>query len=168
MRVDYNESHAFRPEAKGYSQWAMVVPDDPMRPYREVEGQVIYRPRPFPTAMQTKDMADSDLWRFQYANWRYQLPTLTASGEVVDDPLKMLDDAGNLTQMWYSGAPLQGTSLTHEQKIKLIVPQAVQEAVATATTADSKWIAGMDLEFQREIAEQQLRPEQDRWEDEFE
>ena len=168
MRVDRNEPHAFRPDAKGYTQWAMVVPDDKDRPYKEIDGRTIYHPRPYPTAMQTNDIVDSDLCRFQLNNARYQPPKLTTEGEVIDAPEKIYDDFFNLLQFFYVGNPLQGTSLTLDQKVKLIVPREVQERVVEAKTADEKFTSFLDLEFQRNVALDKLVPEEDRFSLEWE
>ena len=156
MRIDRTETHPFRPDAKGYTTWFMVVADDKTRPYRTVEGRTVYRPKPYPLAIQTRDLADDDLWRFQFTNWRTIPPTLTATGEVIDDPMKMYDDAPNLTQMWYVGNPLQGTSLTQDQQVDLLVAQGVKDAVTNAKSGDERWTAQIDLEFQREMAQLQL------------
>lgn len=169
MRVDYNEPHAFRPDEKGYSQWAMVVPDDKTQQYREVDGKPVYRPKPYPLAFQTKDLVDDDLCRFHLSNFRYRPPILTASGEEIDAPEKIYDDFGNTLQMLYSGNPLQGTSLTSEQRINLLIPQGVKEAVAVAKTSGEKWTANIDYEFQKEMAQIELGIEpEEQWSEEFE
>jgi len=172
MQVDYNEPHAFRPDQKGYTQWYMVVPDDPEAikdgEYREVNGKKVYRPKPFPDEFTTTDMWDDDLYRFQLKNCRYRPPILTASGEEIDNPEKMWDDVHNRLQMAYCGSPLQGTSLTLEQKVNLIVPQGVRDSVKMAKTADEKLSAVMTLEFEREAAMGKLVPDEKRWELEYE
>lgn len=169
MRVDKNEPHPFR-DTKGYSAWYMVVPDDrTQEPYRYADDKPVYKPRPYPIALQTKDLADSDLWRFQYSNWRTIPPTLTPSGEIIDDPMKMYDDAPNLTQMWYVGNPLQGTSLTDEQRVNLLISDGVKDAVKNAKDGGEKWTASLDLEFQTEMAQMQLGIEpQEQYMEEFE
>lgn len=128
MRVDYDQSHAFRPEQKGYTRWYIIAPDDLGRPY-EIDGVTVYYPRPFPKDIKTNDLADTDLARFQFKNWRVRPPALTAAGETIDDPEKMYDDFGNLVQFWYVGAPLRGTSLTPDQKIDMLIPQEVKDAL---------------------------------------
>ncbi len=92
MMVDYDEPHPFRDGHNGYSQWFMVVPDDKEREYTQKNGLPVYMPKKYPLAIQTKDLWDDDLCRFQISNWRFREPVLTASGEVVDDPLKLYDD----------------------------------------------------------------------------
>ena len=128
MRVDYDQPHAFRPEQRGYTRWYIVVPDDLSRPY-EIDGVTVYYPRPFPISLKTDTLVDTDLWRFQMQNYRYRPPTLTAAGETIDDPEKMYDDGPNTLCMWYVGAPLRGTSLTPDQKIDMLIPQEVKDAL---------------------------------------
>jgi len=162
MRVDYNEPHAFRPEKKGYSTWAMVVDDDKTRePYRFVDNKPVYHPKPYPLAIQTNDLSDGDLFRYQFTNFRYQLPTLTASGEVTDDPLKLYDDAPQMLAMLYCGSPLQGTSLTEAQQINLLIPEPVKAAAAAARTGDERLVAHLDFEFQRDVAMTKLNPDRE-------
>jgi len=163
MQVDYDTPHPFRPDEMGYTRWFMVVPDDKTRPYTN-NGATVYRPKSYPLAMQTKDLNDDDLFRFQFSNWRYREPQLTASGETIDDPLKLFDDAGNLVQMFSVGSSLVGTSLNKEQKIRMLMPRQTLDAVKTATTSGSRLGAALDFEWQREIAELTLDPEQnDLW-----
>ena len=169
MRVDRTEEHPFRPESKGYTTWFMVVPDDLTQPaYRYKDGKPVYHPRPYPIAIQTKDLVDSDLWRFQYSNWRAIPPTLTATGEVIDDPMKMYDDAPNLTQMWYVGQPLTGTSLTTEQKVQMMIPGEVRTGVAEAKTANDKLNAVLLLEFETQIAKDRITSPSEQLEDLYE
>ena len=164
MRVDYAEEHAFRPGEKGFTRWAMVVPDDKEREYRVVNGKPVYRPKAYPMAMHTKDLHDDDLCRFHFANCRFRPPVLTASGEEIDIPEKIYDDFFNLAQMWEVGSQLTGTSLTMEQRIDMVIPETVKEAYAVATTGIQKTMAAMSMEFEREIAEAKLRPAgEDEW-----
>lgn len=157
MRVDYTEDHPFRNQ-KGYTTWFMVVPDD------KDKGEYlpgIYHPRPYPLAFQTNDLVDSDLWRFQISNWRTRPPILTAAGEVIDEPEKLYDDAPNLMQMWYTGAPLTGTRLTIDQQVQLIIPAETKERLKTAETVGEKLGAAIDYEFQESIARRQLGAEEE-------
>lgn len=159
MRIDKNEAHPFRPGEMGYSQWHFIVPDDTSRPYREVNGQTVYHPRPYPLAFQTDALEDSDLWRFHITNWRDRPAKLTVAGEAIDEPEKLYDDACNLLQMWYTGAPLKGTSLTFEQQVELIIPASVKEMGRLAVTGEEKLVYTMTREFEETIAKQALNPE---------
>ena len=168
MRVDREMSHPFRPDQLGYTQWFMVVPDNKEAEYREVDGLKIYPPKPYPIALQTKDMDDDDLARFQLTNCRYRPPILTATGEEIDVPEKMYDDFHNLLQMMTVGGQLTGTSLTTEQKIRMTMPSTVLGALATATTAEAKLSSALVYEFERDLAEQKLGlHKDDEDEDEF-
>jgi len=158
MMVDYTEPHPFRAGQNGYSQWFVVVPDDKTREYNKIDGKPVYMPKPYPLAMQTKDLWHDDLFRFQCSNFRYRDPVLTAIGEVVDDPLKLYDDFPQMLQMMAVGSPLRGTSLTTDQKLRLIMPQQVQKEMAEAKTGAERWISSMNYEFERSIAEAKLKP----------
>lgn len=152
MRVDYETEHAFRPGVVGYSQFHLVVPDELQEPYRAVNGKPVYHPRTYPLAVQTNDLVDSDLCRFHLSNCRYRPPILTAAGEEIDVIEKLYDDFFNVLQFFYVGSELAGTSLTHAQKVKLLIPQNVQESVKSTQTGF------MDYEFHKELAEAALRP----------
>ncbi len=156
MAIDPDEEHPFRPGEKGYSTWFMVVPDDLSNPYPDRPG--VFKPKPYPLAMQTKDLWDDDLFRFQFSNWRYREPVLTASGEVVDDPLKLFDDAGNMLQMMAVGSQLRGTALSREQQVKMLMPAHVLEDLRHAETSGARLTAALQYEFQRDIAEVTLNP----------
>ncbi len=161
LRVDYDSEHLFRPNQKGYTQWFMIAPDDMSNSY-ENNGKIVYRPKPYPEAMMTNDLVDSDLARFQFTNYRSRDPILTASGEVIDDPLKLYDDFPNMCQFWYSGAPLSGESLTIAQQVEILLPEGTKEAMAEAKTGEQKLSAILDLEFQRDIIMERLVPEDER------
>lgn len=153
MQVDYSVKHPFR-DQMGYTTWFMVVPDGP-------DG----KPKPYPLAVQTRDLEDDDLFRFQLKNCRYSPPRLTGTGEIIDEPEKMLDDAHNLLQMLYVGTPLQGSTLTVDQKVNLIISPTALEAVREAKSGTEKMSAALVLEFEKEIAEEKLGV--NRWEDEL-
>ncbi len=160
MRVDYEEPHAFRPDDCGYSRWHMVVPDDLTREaYRVVNGKPVYHPRSYPLAVDTKDMVDSDLCRFHFSNARFQPPKLTAEGEKIDSIEKIHDDFYQMLAMMYFGAPLQGTSLTEQQRVNLLIPNATKEMVAAAVTGDEKLAATLVYEFEESFARQALNPD---------
>ena len=166
MRVDFDEPHAFRPDEMGYTRWYMVVPDDPTNPYT-LDGETIFKPKPYPLAVSTNDLWDDDLCRFHFSNCRYRPPKLTESGEQIDEPEKIYDDFFNLMQMLYVGNPLTGSSLTVNQKVDLLIPETAKAAFAQAVTGSEKLNAGLTLEFERELAEAALIPAEDRFEDEY-
>jgi hypothetical protein len=159
MQVDYDTPHPFRPNQMGFTRWFMVVPDDKNSPYTNQQGATVYLPKKYPEAIQTKDLHDDDLFRFHFCNWRYREPTLTASGEVIDDPLKMFDDAGNLLQMMAVGSSLQGTLLNKEQKIRMLMPRQTLEGMKTAKTSGDRLVSALAYEWSREIAELTLDPQ---------
>jgi intein/homing endonuclease len=128
LRVDYEIPHVFRPNQMGYTRWYMVVPDDVTQPYRNGD-KTVFLPRSFPTTLKSETLEDSDLARYQFKNWRTRPATLTAAGEEIDIPEKMNDDFCNMAQFWAVGAPLQGTSLTAEQKVDLLIPEEVKTAL---------------------------------------
>jgi len=153
MRIDWELDHPFRPGEKGYTQWFLVAPDG-----EEEYRKGVFRPKAYPEAFLSDDLHDSDLARFQFRNWRYAEPKLTETGERIDEPLKMLDDFCNTLQFWAVGAPLTGTSLTLEQKVDLLIPQETKEAYRIATTGTEKLTSMLTLEFEREIAMEQIHP----------
>lgn len=165
MQIDYNEPHAFRPHEMGFTRWHIVVPDDKASPYTSVEGITLYKPKSYPMAIQTKDLHDDDLFRFHFSNWRYREPQLTASGETIDDPLKLYDDAGNLLQMMFVGSSLRGSSLSFEQKVRLLIHPQVTESYERARGHEAKLNSALAMEFARDIAEATLDPNNERqWE----
>jgi hypothetical protein len=101
MRVDYDEPHPFRPDSKGYTRWFVVVPDEKIA---------------YPDAMKPDDLHDCDLLRYQFCNWRYRDPVLTATGENIDDTLKLNDDFGQATQFIYFKKLLQNVRLTPDER----------------------------------------------------
>jgi len=151
MKVDYDEPHPFRPNEKGYTRWFVVVPDDKTRePYRYENEKPVYHPRPYPLVIQTKDLVDTDLARYQISNYRYRPPTLTVTGEEIDSPEKMYDDIPNALMMSAVGSQLSGSSLTAEQKVNLLVPQEVVSNVQNmkGKSGIEKLFAVMELEMQ--------------------
>jgi len=157
LRVDYDQPHAFRPDQKGYTRFYIVVPDDPTRP-TETEG--VFHPRPFPTTLKTDALDDTDLARFQFKNWRYRPPALTAGGEAIDDPEKMYDDFGNMLQFFFVGAPLRGSSLTDDQKIDMLIPQEVKDALREPENKVQNVLA---YQWQKGIAAGTILPQRDEY-----
>ena len=163
LRVDYDQPHAFRELRNGYTAWYLVAPDDKSaEPERRttVHGDEIdvYPPIPYPTEYRTDDMHDAQLCRFQMRSCRYSAPKLTATGEAIGNPLKLYDDFFNLYQMLYSTGGIGDTPLTHEEQLAVIIPAEVQRNLVVAEGADAKLNAILDYNFQRNLAEQTLRP----------
>lgn len=163
LRVDYDRPHAFRPDTMGYTRFYIVAPDDFSHPY-SIDDIIVYLPMPYPSELKPETLEDTDLWRFQWKNHRYRPSVLTAGGETIDDPEKMHDDTVNLCQMWMVGAPLQGSSLTHEQKVDLAIPTELKEDLKTAKTGGEKWAAISNMDFQRDFIESTLNPQKDEFE----
>lgn len=79
LRVDYNEPHPFRADAKGRSRFYMIVADDELTVPRTDEGM--------------------KLARIEFPEWRWRPSQLTAKGYVDEAPLKQYDNVPNcLTQ----------------------------------------------------------------------
>lgn len=97
LKVDDKTDHPFRPGQLGYTRTYIIAPDDITQ--EPVDG--VYPPQPYPQALQPHELHDSDLIRYQFCNWRYAEPVLTATGEKVDMPLKLNDDFGQGWQMVY-------------------------------------------------------------------
>ncbi len=164
LRIDYETSHPFRPDVMGYTQWFIIAPDDKSRPY-QVRDVVVYHPKLYPEAYMSDALTDSDLARFQFSNYRKRDPKLTETGEIIDDPLKLHDDFPNMCQMLYTGADLHGDSLSFDQKVELLMPQESIDARKEAKTGFEKLAASIEYDFQREIAEGILTPEDEEYEE---
>jgi len=163
MRVDREMPHPFRPDQMGFTRWFMVAPDDTTQEPRYVDGKPVYPPLPYPVSLHTKDLEDSDLARFQYNNYRYRPPTLTVTGEEIDNPEKMFDDFPNGNQMDAMAGDLTGSSLTDEQKLELVMPQEIIENVREmkGKSGIDKLHTVMEYEFQRSHFERMLNPDAD-------
>lgn len=162
MRIDYNEPHLFRPETQGYTRFHVVVPDDKTKDaYRVANGKPVYHPRPYPLAIETSNLVDSDLCRFHFSNARMRPPKLTESGEAIDQIEKIYDDFYQMLAMLFYGGKLTGTSLTEDQKVELLIPESVKEMSAVAKTSEQKMIALLTREFEEKFARAALNPNYD-------
>lgn len=161
MAIDWDTAHPFRPDQKGYTTWFMVVPDAVGVEGSEINGQTVFPPKSYPLAIQTKDLHDDDLARFHLSNFRYREPVLTASGEAIDDPLKLYDDFPQMLQQMAVGSQLRGTQLSREQKVKMLMPAETIENLKTAKTGNERLSAALDYEFALDIAEATLDPNLD-------
>jgi hypothetical protein len=122
FRINWDEDHPFRP-VKGYTRTFILAPDDLTKEPRYVKGMEVYPPKPYPNAMQPHELHDSDLHRFQFVNWRYAEPVLTATGERVDEPLKINDDFGQAWQMVLLKRLLFNIPLSQDEREELNIPQ---------------------------------------------
>lgn len=129
--VDYSMEHPFRPGEPGYTRTFLVVPDDPAaeEEEREIYGRRgwVRRPVPFLESAVPEELEDSDLFRFQMANWRHIPAKLTYSGEVIDVPEKANDDFGNVLQMLVVGRPLLAREMTPAEEFSILLPDKVKE-----------------------------------------
>lgn len=162
LRVDYDQPHAFRPNTMGYTRLYIVAPDDLSRPY-SVDGVQVYYPRPFPTSLKTETLEDSDLCRYHWKHWRIRPAQLTAAGETIDDPEKMYDDFGNMAQFAFVGNPLQGSSLTPEQKVDMLIPQSVKDDLKKGTMQ-----AMLGYSWQKMVASNTIFKTEDSYDDDYE
>lgn len=124
QRVDYDVPHPIKPSVMGYTRFFLVVEDERAE-YRD--------------SLTPEELTDSDLFRFQMANWRVRDPYLTVKGEVEGDLLKMNDDFGNGLMMLFYDNCLQATALTREQKMEAASPQlgALAEKLRESNTLSS-------------------------------
>jgi hypothetical protein len=136
MRVDYDLPHLFRPGVKGYTRWYILCEDDKSEPPTIVNGVEVYPPPPFPDALEPDNLDDADLCRFQMANRRFREPKMTASGELIDEPEKILDDFGQLFQMVYFKGLLSNIRLTADERKELhLPPKFRRDAIERAADA---------------------------------
>jgi hypothetical protein len=122
FKVDKKKEHPFRPGTPGYTRTFILCPDDKTQEPREVRGITVYPPKPYPSALQPHELHDSDLHRFQFCNWRYAEPVMTATGEKIDEPLKLNDDFGQAWQMVLLKKLLTNIPLNEGQKKELTIP----------------------------------------------
>lgn len=118
-----------RPGERGYTRAYILAPDDTTKTPEIVGGREIYPPRPYPDALQPDELHDSDLMRYQFCNWRWRTPVLTANGETVDDVLKINDDFGQSLQMVYFKKLLSNIPLSKTEKIELHLSPQIRENV---------------------------------------
>jgi hypothetical protein len=116
MRVDYKTDHAFRPGQKGFTNFYIVVEDDPET------GKVT----PFNEALSPDSLHDADLLRYQFKNWRFRDPHLTVAGEKEGELLKMNDDYGNGLMMLFHDRVVFASPLTKMEEMLDSLPEAVK------------------------------------------
>lgn len=127
--VDYNMPHPFRPEQMGYTRWFIIAPDDTAQEPVEINGIMVYPPKPFPDDIIPDNLHDSDLMRFQFSNWRAKPPKITENGEQIDIIEKLNDDYGQMLQMFYFKNLLFNLELTEEEKRELTLPRHLRKEV---------------------------------------
>lgn len=170
LTIDWTLPHAFRPDTKGYSRTAIVVPDDKTKPFKIINNTKVYPPKPYPEAIDPTDLHNDNLIRHQFSNWRYQDTKLTEGGERIDEPLKMDDDFGNLYQMWQVGAPLTNIALNDNELIEEVIRTVSPSLTVESMRARSPYTKGFSpgQEAARREAEQRARRELDLPKDDFE
>jgi hypothetical protein len=123
--IDWTEKHPFR-EQKGYSRTFIICPDDRSQEPRFENGHEIYPPRAVPDTLRPDDLHDSDLFRYQFMNWRWIDAKLTEMGEIDNRPLKMNDDFGQALQMVYFKRLLANIPMSEFEKEEAKMPEHLQ------------------------------------------
>lgn len=116
QKVDYNARHPFH-EGKGYSNYYIVVPDDPN------DSAKVPGPVPYNESLMPDDLHDHDLVRYQFKNWRFRDPHLTVTGEQEGELLKMNDDFGNGHQFLLYDEILSAVPLNHGESLEAAEPE---------------------------------------------
>jgi hypothetical protein len=150
LTVDYTKEHLFRPDHKGYTRTYILAPDDETKAPAIRDGRVIYPPRAYPDVLQPHELHDSDLMRYQFSNFRWREPVLTATGEMVDDILKINDDFFQGIQMVYFKKLLNNIPLTPAEQREVLMPESLRTAVIEQITDQGV----QDMTLQRRILEE--------------
>lgn len=116
QKVDYDTRHPFR-EGKGYSNYYIVVPDDPK------DKSKIPGPVPYNESLTPDDLHDHELVRYQFKNWRFRDPHLTVTGEQEGELLKMNDDFGNGHQFLLYDELLSAVPLNYGENLEAAEPE---------------------------------------------
>ena len=141
FRVDYAETHPFRPAQFGYSRAFIIVPDwkdAPTETHRvdPRSGKIIYPPEPFPDVLSPDELHDDQLIRYQLTNWRRAEPKMVDSGEKVDDVVKTDDDFGQALQMLFHKKLLSNVPLSKPELVEEHMPQNL--TIAALDQADDE------------------------------
>jgi hypothetical protein len=169
MRVDYSLPHPFRPNKMGFTKFFMVAPDDvEAEPWTANSRVAVYPPKSYSDALTPDDLSDSDLARYQFANWRYRDPFVTPRGEREGDLLKMSDDFGNGLMMCFYDRSLSATPLSKEearlaQLPEHLKPAAVKGKIGTEEFPDLYWAQQHALNKIGEREQAKERDEQKAW-----
>lgn len=129
MKVDYSEDHPFRQGKKGFSNFFLVVDDDPLG----ASG-----PPPYNDALTPDDLHDAELCRYQFKNWRVRDPYLTVKGEYTDDLLKMNDDFGNGLMMMFHDGIVRAVPLTASENVEAHLNPILQTENILAETDNER------------------------------
>lgn len=159
MRVDYDADHLFR-SGKGYTRWYVLCPDDPKGEMAVINGVTTYPPVKSPTDLSPDNLHDSDLFRYQMMNRRFRDPTLTVSGEMIDEPEKTNDDFGQMLQMIYYKQLLTNIPLTKQEVFHEAMPDHFKESEMDEVTKVQKqlWMQNYGQEEQNAETQRRLRP----------
>ena len=71
----------------------------------------------YPQTSAPDSLVDSDLWRYQFNNWRMRPTKLGDSGAIEHGPMKMLDDCGQCLQQILFGNPIESATLTKDEMV---------------------------------------------------
>ncbi len=125
MMVDRSSPHPFLEDAwdEGEKTWTLgcpglflVVPDDKYE---------------YPKSDRPGELHDSDLARYQFANWRMRPSVLNDAGFIEYGPMKMWDDFGQGLQMLFHDNCVQAAPLTADEQVTVRLPENLRpEAVA--------------------------------------
>lgn len=162
MQVDHAHRHPFQPdELLPDGKWKLgcpglfiIVEDDKYD---------------YPLSVDVATLSDSDLWRFQFSNWRTRPEKITEAGAVVHGPMKMFDDAGNALQMCLYDNLISAAPLTYREQVTemIPVPHRVETMLANSPngislTPEQELTAIINIEH----AKKKIVPQRTRW-DEF-
>lgn len=123
LRVDYTETHPFRPDKTGYTRFFFVVDDS------EYDTP--------------KTDAGLALARTQLPEWRWRPAQLTASGLLDERPLKQYDDVANSVMMITSHFNIRATPLSPQEQFQANIPPHLRY---DALLANSPFKAGLTPE----------------------
>jgi hypothetical protein len=87
----------------------------------------VYRSVPANESLRAHELFDDDLLRYQLKNWRWRDPVLSATGEAIDDTLKLDDDFGQSLQMFYMKQLITNTPLTPEEQVEAEMPPELSQ-----------------------------------------
>lgn len=167
MRVDYTESHPFRPETKGLTNFFVVTDDDLTRPH-ELNGRIVFYPTPYNETLSPDDLHDADLFRYQANNCRFRDPVLSASGEKEGEILKLNDDFINGLMMLFYDGTLKALALTHGEQVELAIPKQYRVDEMRKLSPNGVGLTPeqeLTVIFNRQLAEKRIRPRVQQFDD---
>lgn len=151
--INEDRDHLFKPGVKGMTRMYIIVKDEDAE---------------YPKSMSSTNLHDSDLFRFQFSNWRWSEPKTNDMGEKVRGPMKQHDDAGNLCMMvWESGTPV-AAPLTYGETVIAAMPEQSQPDNLRARSPYEKGLTP-ELELEAlvafENAKKQIKPRVQRFDE---